>query len=140
MTVLITGSLGKTGARIAEALQNEGQRFLVASRSGKAGSYPAVRFDWTDESTYELPFASPEAQKLPIRAVYIVGPPAEDPFPSVKAFVDFAKAKGVKRFVFLSASPADESPSTWFGRLHTYLKELGVEWTVLRPTWFMRMS
>ena len=138
MTVLITGSLGKTGARVAEALQREGRPFLVASRSGKAGSYPAVRFDWLDESTWELPFAAPEAQKQPIRALYIVGPPVEDAFPPVKAFVDYSRAKGVERFVLLSASPAEEEPSTWYGRAHGYLKNLGAEWAVIRPTWFMR--
>ena len=138
MTILVTGSLGKTSSRLAPILQSEGHPFIVASRSGKAGSYPAVRFDYSDESTWELPFTSPEAQKSPITAAYIVGPPQDDPYVPVKAFIDYAKSKGVKRFVFLSASPADEKHESWLGKIHAHIKSLEVEWAVLRPTWFSR--
>ncbi|KAI9677977.1 MAG: hypothetical protein M1822_008085 [Bathelium mastoideum] len=54
----------------------------------------------------------------------------------MKPFIDTAKAHGVARFVLLSAIREDETtPGT--GKVHAYLKGLGVEWAVLRPTWFM---
>ena len=141
MTILVTGSLGKTSSRLAATLKSGGHSFLVASRSGKAGSYPAVRFDWTDKSTWDLPFNSPEAQKDPITAAYLVSPPVKEPFQYEQAFIDFARTKGVKRFVFLGASPMDENNP--YANVHRYLKRLGteegLEWAVLRPTWFMRM-
>ena len=141
MTILVTGSLGKTSSRLAAVLQSGGHSFLIASRSGKAGSYPGVRFDWTDTSTWDLPFHSPEAQKDPITAAYLVSPPVEEPFQYEQAFIDFARTKGVKRFVFLSASPVDANNP--YGKVHAYLKRLGteegLEWAVMRPTWFMRM-
>lgn len=144
MTILITGSLGKTSSRLAAILHSEGRPILVASRTGKAGSYPAVRFDFTDESTYELPFTSPEAQKQPISAVYLARPPVEEPATPLIAFIDFARARGVKRFVYLSASPdynIDPSYGASFAKPQDYLKQLEkqeVEWAAVRPTWFMR--
>ena len=141
MTILVTGSLGKTSSRLAAVLQSGGYSFLIASRSGKAGSYPAVRFDWTDKSTWDLPFSSSEAQNNPITAAYLVSPPVAEPFQYEQAFIDFARTKGVKRFVFLSASPVDDT-NTSYGKVHAYLKRLGtdegLEWAVMRPTWFMR--
>ena len=55
--------------------------------------------------------------------------------------MDLAREKGVKRFVLLSASPiARGDEATGLGRVGTYLEGLeGIEWAVLKPTWFMGM-
>lgn len=55
----------------------------------------------------------------------------------------------MKRFVLLSASPFERGGPS-LGQVHDYLAELGekggkeeggkgIEWAVLRPTWFMGM-
>ncbi|KAL9108021.1 MAG: hypothetical protein Q9227_007126 [Pyrenula ochraceoflavens] len=141
MTILITGSLGKVSSRIAPLLHASGHPFLIASRSGKAppsSPYHFVQFDWLDESTFSVPFSSPEAQQSPITTVYLLAPPVLDPVPHMKRFIDFAKSQGVRRFVQQSASSLPEG-GPLYGQVHAYLKGLGVEWTVLRPTWFMRL-
>ncbi|KAJ7880911.1 hypothetical protein B0H13DRAFT_2050068 [Mycena leptocephala] len=43
--------------------------------------------------------------------------------------------KGVKRFVFMSASVI-EAGGPMMGQVHEYLRSLTVEYCVLRPTWF----
>lgn len=140
MTILITGSSGKTASPLADALHATSHEFIIASRTGTApNSYPAVRFDWLDESTYENPFMAAEARQSPITGMYIVPVPGHiDALTPVKPFIDLAKARGVKRFVLLSSSLI-ESGGPHTGKIHAYLQQLGVEWAVLKPTWFMGM-
>ncbi len=55
-------------------------------------------------------------------------------------FVDVARSQGVRRFVLLSASIIEQGGEA-MGKTHEYLASLrGIEYSVLRPTWFMRMS
>ncbi len=54
----------------------------------------------------------------------------------MKKFIDLAKHNGVTRFVLLSSS-ALEAGGPAHGKVHEYLVGLGVEYAVLRPTWFM---
>jgi uncharacterized protein YbjT (DUF2867 family) len=98
-----------------------------------------VTFDWTEKSTYDSLFDNAAKVGSSIRAVFIVAPQSLDAAPTVVEFVDLARARGVKRFVLLSAAPVDEGGPV-MGKVHSYLKQLGtdgeVEWAVLRPTWF----
>jgi festuclavine dehydrogenase len=140
MTILITGSSGKT-ARPLTALLKSSHNVLIASRSGiEVDGVPAVKFDWSDPATYLNPFNHSQAQSDPIRTIYLVSQPGNiDPSTALKTFVDVARAHDVRRFVLLSAIREDEStPGT--GKAHAYLKGLDVEWAVLRPTWFMGKS
>ncbi|KAI0383429.1 putative ergot alkaloid A [Hypomontagnella monticulosa] len=133
--VLVLGGTGKVGGQIAPLLHAAGVPTLVASRSGEApsGAGTGVKFDWDDETTWEPVFANP------VKAVFLVASRSPDPVPIMTKFVDFARAKGVSRFVLLSASSIEEGgPLT--GGMHKYLRELGdggkIGWAVLRPTWF----
>ncbi|KAI2469312.1 putative ergot alkaloid A [Annulohypoxylon bovei var. microspora] len=136
-TVLLLGGTGKVGGRIAPLLQAASVPTLVASRSGKSPTgLPGVKFDWFDESTWETIFAN---STTPIAAVFIVSPLLSQPEAILKKFVDFAVAKGAKRFVLLGASTIPED-GPWMGSTQRYLRELGeqgkIGWAVLRPTWF----
>ena len=137
MTILITGSSGKTARRLATLLKPS-HPILIASRSGAdVDGSPAVKFDWTDATTYTHPYSHAQAQKSPIIAVYLVTQPGNmNPFAIMKPFIDVAKAHGVERFVLLSSIREDET-TEGTGKVHAYLKGSGVEWAVLRPTYFM---
>ncbi|KDR83084.1 hypothetical protein GALMADRAFT_238896 [Galerina marginata CBS 339.88] len=130
MTILITGGTGKTGGKLAQLLQAAQQPVLIASRSGVApGPFKAVEFDWTDEKTFENPFkADPNIDK-----VYLV---ATVPFELVKPFIDLAVAKGVKRIVFCSATAMEKGMYS-YGKIHEYIVDVGVDYVVLRPSWFI---
>lgn len=140
MTILLTGGTGKTSLAIAVQLQEAKVPFLLASRNA-AASAPAgmqgVNFDWMDESTFEAPFQHRLATESSITAVYVIGPPVEDPVPAMNAFVDYAAKKhGVKRFVLLCGSDNEDSGS-WMGKAVPHLADLGVEYCVLLSSWFM---
>ncbi|KAL8731770.1 MAG: hypothetical protein Q9166_003217 [cf. Caloplaca sp. 2 TL-2023] len=137
--VLLTGGTGKTSTRIANLLSSTSIPHILASRSGALPSlYPAskaqgCKFDWDDESTWSNPWdIYPD-----IAAVWLVTPGLLDPLPVVKKFVEMAKSTGTKRFVLLTASPIEKGGPIG-GKSHEWLAdEAGVEWCVVRPTWFM---
>ncbi|KEZ40128.1 AFUA_2G17970 family ergot alkaloid biosynthesis protein [Scedosporium apiospermum] len=145
---LILGGTGTVGSRVTHHLRKEGHPALIASRSAKGnGEGPlaakgAVYFDWYDESTYLNAFNHPLAVGCGgIRGIFIVAPPSTNMAPAIQAFIDLAKGKGVRRFVFVSASSVSMGDEVLGGLVHKYLYELGsageIEWAVLRPCWFM---
>ncbi|OAS99920.1 ergot alkaloid biosynthetic protein A, variant [Blastomyces dermatitidis ER-3] len=168
MTILLLGGRGKTTRRLASILSTCAPEvpFLVASRTSSPSSpYKHVKFDWFDESTWAQPFnavstsASASAVRTefqysssPITGVYIVGPPILDMVPLMKRFIDFARGRGVRRFVLLSSSVLERGGFA-MGQVHDYLAGLeengvkeaeaeaeaegGIEWAALRPSWFM---
>ena len=137
MTILVTGGTGKTGLILSRLLKDANHSVLIASRNGTAPSpYKAVKFDWSDDKTFENPFiADPNIDR-----VYLVLPPVIGQLDTVKTFIDLAISKGVKRFVLLTASVAEIGGPVlelmW--KVHEYLINIKVEYTVLRPTWFIR--
>ncbi|MCJ1441436.1 MAG: hypothetical protein MMC23_001923 [Stictis urceolatum] len=137
MTILITGSSGKTSSRLAPLLPASHPP-LIASRTGKPskGGHATVRFDWLDSSTYELPFEHEQVKESPITGVYLVAPPVMDPQKYMNDFITFAKGKGVKRFVLLS-SESIGAGGPLMGEVHQFLIDNVEEWCVLRPSWFM---
>ncbi|MFI1889038.1 NAD(P)H-binding protein [Streptomyces jumonjinensis] len=123
--VLVLGGTGKTGRRVADGLRRRGFTPRVASRSGE------VRFDWYDEGSWDPALNG-------VGAVYVVdsqGPGAGD---EVRAFAARAAALGVTRLVLLSARIWAEVDHE-SGRLlatERAVRESGLEWTILRPSWF----
>lgn len=113
-TVLVLGATGKTGRRVTELL---GPAARPASRSS------ATKFDWSDPDTWAPALAG-------TTAVYVV--PPENPA-LLAEFVALAVRSGVTRLVLLSMRGApDDDP------FEAAIKDSGVEWTILRPTWFMQ--
>ncbi|KAJ5612591.1 ergot alkaloid A [Penicillium lagena] len=121
-------------------LDNANIQFLLASRTrSNTCLYTQCYFDWDDESTYGNPFHQTLVNGLgQISAAYIVAPPVLDIVPHVIKFIDFARTKTIKRIVFVSASILEKGGEQ-MGQVHEYLDSLSgeLEWTVLRPTWFM---
>ena len=140
MAILLTGGTGKTSVRLARLLQDAKIPFLLASRKGEEAApsgMPAVKFDWLDPSTYERPFQyeSPGGEK--ISAAYLISPVVDEPEKPMNAFIDSAiKEHNVKRFVFVAGTSA-EPGKPGAGKVWQHLLDTGLEYCVLRPTWFM---
>ena len=135
MTVLVTGGTGKTGLVLSRLLKEANISVLICSRSGTAPTpYKAVKFDWFDEKTFENPFKTDPN----IDRVYLIVPSVMGQLSTVKPLIDLAISKGVKRFVLLTASQAEIGSPVLMGKVHEYLLNIKVDYTVLRPTWFIR--
>lgn len=101
---------------------------------------PAIRFDWSDESTFQNPFEYEFPGNAKISAVYLVAPGIPDPAPPMNAFIDYAvKDHGVKRFVLIGGS-TNEPGGRYIGKVWQHLIDQKLEYAVLRPTWFMGES
>lgn len=136
MATLITGGTGKTGLALAKLLHRAGHPVLIASRSGKAPEpFKAVEFDWLDPTTFKNPFQGNAA----IDKLYIVAPSVFDAIRHVKPFLELAVSQGVKRFVAVTSTQS-EPGDVPLGTIHQFLLDLKVDYTILRPTWFIGKS
>ncbi|PPQ87278.1 hypothetical protein CVT25_004717 [Psilocybe cyanescens] len=136
MTTLITGGTGRSGLSLAKLLQGANRPVIIASRSGEAPKpFKAVKFDWFDSKTYENALSDSSIDR-----VYIVGPPGSADSSVLISFIDLAVSKGVKRFVLLSATVFEPQTNSAIPAsvVHQYLLDKGVDYVVLRPTWFIQ--
>lgn len=131
---LIIGT-GTVGLPLSQLFHASNVPAISTSRSGKV-FFPlkGVAFDWTDPSTFDNPFTHGEV----IQSIFMTPPPSIDLLPLMRSFIDFAKSKGVKRFVILSASLVPSGDYA-HGAVQKYLSEIGVEYAAIRPSWFFRM-
>jgi uncharacterized protein YbjT (DUF2867 family) len=139
MAILLTGGTGKTSSRIAQSCLDAKLPFLIASRKGQAGApegMQATKFDWLDSSTFENPFQHKFPSGEAITTVYLVAPETADPVSEMGPFIDLAKERGVRKFVYFTGSSADNG-GPHAGQVWKKLADSGLKYTVLRATWFM---
>ena len=134
-TVLVLGGTGKTGRRLVRLLADAGVPVRAASRrpGASGGGVEGVKFDWSRPETYGPALSG-------VEGVYLV--PAEsvaDPSEQVGAFVGEAADSGVRRIVDLSALGVDAAgEGVGLRKVERAVMDGGVEWTILRPNWFMQ--
>lgn len=134
MTFLILGGTGKTSTRLASLLAAAQKTFLLASRRGQDATphgYPAIKFDWAIESTWSSAF-----DRGHIEAIYMMEPQFDQPWVPMIKFIDLARQKGVKRFVLCAGTTAALGKDG-MGRVWEHFVNCGVDYCVLRPSWFM---
>ena len=122
LTLVLTAS-GKTGRRVAEKLQALGVETRIASRTANPS------FDWDDQSTWDAGLEGVTAAYITY-APDLAIPGATD---AIRAFVEKAAAQGVERLVLLSGRGEEEAQAC-----ERIVQEAGVEWTVVRASWFMQ--
>lgn len=118
---LVLGGTGKTGGRVAERLKARGVPTRIASRSA------TPTFDWNDQSTWEATLDGVSAAYITY-APDLAIPGATD---AIRAFVEQAVIQGVERLVLLSGRGEKEAQLC-----EQIVREAGVEWTVVRASWF----
>ncbi|MCM9081136.1 NAD(P)H-binding protein [Streptomyces spororaveus] len=123
--VLVLGSTGKTGSRVAAQLRQRGHEVRGASRKGP------VTFDWNDENTWEQVLEG-------AGAAYLVDSQLPGAAESMRSFGKLAVACGVERLVLLSARdwvvPQGEEKLP----CERAVRESGARWTILKPSWFFQ--
>jgi uncharacterized protein YbjT (DUF2867 family) len=120
-TILVLGATGKTGSRVVERLQARG----VPTRAGSRSAQPP--FDWGNPDTWAPALNG-------VSAVYITYFPdlAVPGAPeAVGELARLAGEQGVQRLVLLSGRGEEEAQ-----RSEEVVKEAGIDWTILRSSWF----
>jgi uncharacterized protein YbjT (DUF2867 family) len=118
---LVLGGTGKTGRRIVERLEAKSVPVRVGSRSANPS------FLWEDRSTWAGALAG-------VERVYISYYPdlaVPGATVAIKEFTDLAVKSGVRRLVLLSGRGEAEAQLC-----EDIVRASGVEWTVLRCSWF----
>lgn len=118
---LVLGGTGKTGRRVAQRLARRGVPTRIASRAAD----PV--FDWEDRSTWDAVLDGVTAAYVSYSPDLAI-PGATD---AIRAFVEKAVANGIRRLVLLSGRGEEEAQ-----RCEGIVRDAGVEWTVVRASWF----
>jgi uncharacterized protein YbjT (DUF2867 family) len=118
---LVLGGTGKTGRRVVERLEARGAPTRVASRA----AHPS--FDWNTQESWDAVLDGVTAAYVSY-APDLAIPGATD---TIRRFVDRAVARGVRRLVLLSGRGEEEAQ-----RCEAIIQQAGVEWTVVRASWF----
>lgn len=118
---LVLGATGKTGHRIVNRLLENGHEVRQGSRTS------STPFDWNDKGTWDAALDG-------VGKVYIsYSPDLAIPGATdiIAAFVDRAVQRGVGRLVLLSGRGEAEAQAC-----EKIVQQAGVEWTVVRSSWF----
>ena len=116
---LVLGASGKVGRRVASRLHDRGVAVAAASRTG------AVRFDWSDASSWE-------AAASGCTRAFVMAP---DGVPVDPAFLRLAVACGVRRLVLLSSRAIEEMGDDRLLAAEAAVRSAGAEWTIVRADW-----
>ncbi len=119
--VLVLGGTGKTGRRVVERLEKRNCRVRVGSRKSE------TPFDWNRPQGWAAALKGVDAAYIAY-APDLTVPGARD---HISAFVDRAAEKGVTRVVLLTGRGEVEAV-----KCEQILRESGLEWTILRASWF----
>ncbi|TDD51415.1 NAD(P)H-binding protein [Saccharopolyspora elongata] len=129
MTVLVTGATGNVGRRVVDRLLAAGTQVRALTRRPEAAGLPGdvevLRGDLADSDALAKALAG-------VDSVFLFPVPE-----GVEAFVDRAKAAGVRRVVVLSSKAVEFADGNAIGERHRVIEEAveagGFEWTFLRP-------
>ncbi|MDL2399157.1 NmrA family NAD(P)-binding protein [Rhizobium mayense] len=120
-SVAIIGGLGKTGGRVARRLKDRGIDVRAASRS------TAPSFDWQDRGTWHAALTGVAVAYVAFQPDLAVAWAAE----AISALAKTAADAGVGHIVLLSGRGENGAV-----RSENELKAVGVDYTVLRASWF----
>lgn len=136
-SILVTGALGNVGSHVVDELLSAGapvraagrRRAAVADRFGDGPE--AVELDFTAPATWSAAFDG-------VSTMLVVRPPQlgdvkRDMLPALRA----ARSAGVQHMVLLSLQGAERSKIVPHAHLEAWLRESGVRWTFVRPSFFM---
>lgn len=132
--ILITTPNGKVGSEVTEQLLEQGHPVRLGAHTVEKAqaAFPQAEvapFDFTDED-------KARAALVGVEALYLASPGDSRAEP-VKRVIDFAKEAGVKRVVRLSAIGVEASDNP-LREVEKYLEASGLQYTLLRPSWFMQ--
>ena len=136
--ILVTGASGNIGRVLVRLLLERGEPVKAATRH--PGHYPTglgvdvVDFDFDQPQTYAPALAGTDRLLLMPRGLDL------EPCATAAPLLEQAKASGVRHVVLISGFGVErlvEYPGHF--QLEKLVQSTGLEYTILRPTWFMTL-
>lgn len=138
--LLVTGVTENIGSAVAASLLDAGVDFKVMVPSRE----DAAAFEEKGVPTVVGDFRYPGSLEKALEGIdraFLVTPAHQDMLEYEKNFIDAAKKKGVKHIIKVSAIGAAPDAPFEVGRYHAkseeYLKESGIDYTILRSAYLM---
>ncbi|WP_138494445.1 SDR family oxidoreductase [Paenibacillus pinistramenti] len=135
--ILVTGATGNIGLYAAKWLQEKGRVVKAAvTRPERAKAIigpgiEAVRFDFLNPETYRDALAGTDR-------ILLIRPPALNKPEQLYPFIDAARSEGILHIVFVSLLGAERNPFPPHHRIEKYIRQSGIGYTFLRPSFFMQ--
>jgi uncharacterized protein YbjT (DUF2867 family) len=142
--VLVTGATGTVGRAVVEGLSTAGVPVRAArsrdldatgatpSAQGVSGQLATVGFDFTDATTWPAAYDG-------VRQMFLMRPPhLGRPRTQMLPAMEAARAAGVRQVVLLSLQGAEHNRVVPHATLERWLRESGMDWTFVRPSFFMQ--
>lgn len=128
---LILGASGLVGSHVFRMLRADGYDAVGASRHKTGG--PWVHFDLLDPHTHASALAG-------ITTVMLISRPGdEEAHLYAEPLISSMVTAGVKRVIDLSALGAAQRPEFSIRKVELLVEASGLEWTHVRPNFFMQM-
>jgi len=133
--ILVTGSTGNVGSEVVTQLMKRDAKVHAAIVPGRGRTVPegvvAVPLDFENPTTF--------AQALDgVDRVFLLRPPRMSDAKAMRPFIDAMLTAGIEQVVFLSVQGAGTNPFVPHHGIEQYLKKSGLNWTFLRPSFFMQ--
>ena len=136
---LVTGATGNIGRYVVKELEILNKDVRVASSNlnrakeiFKDNKCETVKFDFLDSSTFDKALDG-------VEGIFLVRPPKlANPEKDMVPFLKAAKENGVKKIVFISLLGVEKNPVVPHRKIEKMIKELGVAYCFLRPSFFMQ--
>lgn len=139
--ILVTGATGNVGSEIARQLIARNTPFRIYVRDAEkargmigASGYETALGAFDDETAFAAALEG-------VEAVYMVTNQSDGFKSDLTRMVQQVKQAGIERFVMLSAEGDPESDIFFVrrtGELEAIVREADLNWTFLRPDWFMQ--
>ncbi|MCU0653894.1 MAG: SDR family oxidoreductase [Polyangiaceae bacterium] len=128
---LVIGASGLVGSEVVRLLEKKGQQ--VAQATSKKPSLPSqVHLDLVARSGLETAFEG-------VDRLFLMSPPGHtNQHELLGPAIDLARARGLRKVVFMTAMGANADPSAPMRRAELHLESSGVPFNILRPNWFMQ--
>lgn len=135
--ILVVGATGNVGSSLVEVLVKKGEQVKAGTRH--PADYPPtdnvepVAFDFDQPETYAPALVG-------VDRVFAITKTADiQADKTLIPLIDQAKAAGVAHIVLMTAMGVDQAPADVpIRRLELHLINSGIDYTILRPNWFMQ--
>ena len=136
--IMVTGTLGNVGGQVTRRLIENGEEIVAAEpqvealRSRYGADVQAVRFDFTDETTFSAALAG-------VGRVFLMRPPQLGKPKDLLPFIQAMKQKGGIRMVcFLSLLGVEHNPIPPHHKIEKFIERAGLPFCHIRPSFYMQ--
>ncbi|GAA0435744.1 SDR family oxidoreductase [Lentibacillus halophilus] len=137
--ILVTGSTGNIGSYVVDQLLQKEVTVKAAVRDVKKGKQffsnshaEVTAFDFLRPQTYKQALED-------VTKIFLMRPPhLSSPEKDMLPFLESAKAAGVEHIVFVSLFGVEKNPFVPHRKIESFIRDLGFNYTFLRPGFFMQ--